>query len=606
MAPSSSSMPREAPATPQAACPPYEEVISCRGIDIPFVPSIITPKIERPMRKGRYESGECALLEDILREDDRVLDLGAGVGLVSAIAARTASAGHVTAVEANPRLIGLIGETWALNGVTNATLLNAVVSGGKRKSKAKFYLRRDFWASSMEPDSRPYEDVAEVETIPITRLMKETRSTVICCDIEGGELGLFDEVDLSGVRQVVVELHPKVYGEEGAARVRAALEKAGLKAVPQKKPSSVVVFAREGAEAWALAPSATPPSPPHRPARPALRRAATEPWPPRNPRILLATCMKDEGPFILEWLAWHKAIGVTDVVVYTNDCSDGTDRILDRLQEMGELTHLPNPALATGATNFQPVALAYTEHLRAFREADFFISSDVDEFFNIRVGEGRFADLFAAVDRFDVMSVSEINHGCNRREHFEPGWVTEQFPGHASEMPGRRRAHVGVKSIVRLSPAVRKIRNHRPDLDPDWPDPVWLDGSGRPIRDFLEDPEKNGCDCRGRYGLVSLEHFALRSLDSYLIKMFRGDVVVKGKRVGQRYWRQRNWNAETTSDLSRGIRLARDYHRRFEEDHELMALHRAACDAHLARAEALMELPEFRERRAWALREAWR
>lgn len=33
----------------------YDEVIVSSGIKIPFVPSVITPKIERPMRNNRYE-----------------------------------------------------------------------------------------------------------------------------------------------------------------------------------------------------------------------------------------------------------------------------------------------------------------------------------------------------------------------------------------------------------------------------------------------------------------------------------------------------------------------------------------------------------------------
>ncbi|MBL4556550.1 MAG: glycosyltransferase family 2 protein [Rhodobacteraceae bacterium] len=55
--------------------------------------------------------------------------------------------------------------------------------------------------------------------------------------------------------------------------------------------------------------------------------------------------MRDEGPYVLEWLAWHKAIGVTDFVVFTNDCTDGTDALLDRLDAAGEVMHLPNPAV---------------------------------------------------------------------------------------------------------------------------------------------------------------------------------------------------------------------------------------------------------------------
>jgi hypothetical protein len=42
--------------------------------------------------------------------------------------------------------------------------------------------------------------------------------------------------------------------------------------------------------------------------------------------------MKNEGPFILEWLAWHRAIGVQDFLIYTNDCTDGTDTFLMLLQ----------------------------------------------------------------------------------------------------------------------------------------------------------------------------------------------------------------------------------------------------------------------------------
>ncbi len=51
--------------------------------------------------------------------------------------------------------------------------------------------------------------------------------------------------------------------------------------------------------------------------------------------VTAVSMMKDEGPFVLEWIAHHLAVGFTDLVVYTNDCSDGTDDMLIRLEEMG-------------------------------------------------------------------------------------------------------------------------------------------------------------------------------------------------------------------------------------------------------------------------------
>ncbi|WP_297342068.1 glycosyltransferase family 2 protein, partial [Pseudophaeobacter sp.] len=61
-------------------------------------------------------------------------------------------------------------------------------------------------------------------------------------------------------------------------------------------------------------------------------------------RITAVTCVKNEGPFLLEWIAFNRLIGVTDFLFYSNDCTDGTAELLDALAARDMLTHLPNPA----------------------------------------------------------------------------------------------------------------------------------------------------------------------------------------------------------------------------------------------------------------------
>lgn len=576
----------------------YDEIIETQGVKIPFVPAIITPRIEQPIRNNRYESGECATLRRVLTPGDRVLELGAGLGLISTVAAQVAGVRRIVSVEANPELIPLIRETHRLNGVTNVDLRNGIVVP-EAGEDAPFYLRRHFWASSMEPHTFPFRKVVSITTLGFGDLIAELDPTVIVCDIEGGELGLFDRADLSRVRAVVLELHPKVYGAEGLARISGALAAKGLGLDPGNRPDSSVQLFLRGARPPAIPSAVTGAASPH-------AGRDSRPWPVAEPRVLVATCMKDEGPFILEWLAWHRAAGVTDFVVFSNDCTDGTDRLLDRLHAMGEVVHLPNPAVVAGGTAFQPIALAFAERMAEMRAADFFISMDVDEFINVQTGAGRLADLFAATGPFDVLSMTEVNHGANRREHYERGWLKDLFPAHQTSFPGNRRARREVKSIVRLSDRVVKLRNHRPDIDAGPYPPFWLDGSGRFLPVLAADPAENGIDSRGTLGLVRLEHFALRSLASYLVKMYRGDVVVTGKQVSQAYWRLRNRNEETSADWSRLDPAARAYHRdRFESDAGLMALHEAACAAHEARIAALLAEPEFIARRDWALREVW-
>lgn len=558
----------------------YSEVIETNSVKVPFVPEIITPAIERPMRNSRYEGGECQALRELLKPGDRVLEFGAGVGLLSTVAAKTTGVESVVTVEANPNLIPLIQETHKLNNVDNVVVLNGVVAR-QTGAPLEFYLRADFWASSMEPDSRPYVSSVKIPSFGIKELITEHDPTVIVCDIEGGELGLFDEADLSNVRLVIMEFHPKVYGNQNVEALYDLFDRRGLQIVPVDKPSTVRCFLR------------------------ATQSSAELSWPPKDPRILITTCMKDEGPFILEWIAWHKSIGIQDFVVFTNDCSDGTDLILDRLDEMGMLRHLPNPAVATGSTFFQPVALAYTPYLTEWRKADFYISMDVDEFINIHVGKGRISDLLAEAGFFDALSISELNHGSNNQMSFEPGLVTVQFPRHQTERPGAHKSQRGVKTIVRISDRLDKIRNHRPDFHENQGPIDWLDGSGRRLETLLQDPSMNGIDVRGSYELVTLNHFPLRSLDSYLLKMFRGDVVVQKNRVSQRYWRLRNRNEELTNTFARQQEGFWKVLNALMADKELKTLHDDACRVHQTRALSLRNKGEFKTRREWILENAW-
>ena len=42
---------------------------------------------------------------------------------------------------------------------------------------------------------------------------------------------------------------------------------------------------------------------------------------------VIVACMRDEALFVVEWVAHHLAVGFDRIIVYTNACSDGTDRL---------------------------------------------------------------------------------------------------------------------------------------------------------------------------------------------------------------------------------------------------------------------------------------
>ena len=271
----------------------------------------------------------------------------------------------------------------------------------------------------------------------------------------------------------------------------------------------------------------------------------------QDPSLLTFTVMKNEGPFILEWLAWQRLMGVDRILVMTNDCDDGSDRLLDALDREGVVRHLPNPVgiMPEGSTH-QPhtTGIAYAKMLPEWRTADYIFLSDVDEFPVIRQSGGTLKELLGRLDHPDVLSMSETVFGTGRVLGFEDQPVTAQFLKSTSTRPGKWRARRGFKSITRNDPRL-VIRNHRPIARQTVAQNLtWFDGSGRAFPQDMRHVHQKGCDARGMFDLVMLHHYALRSLESFLVKLARGDAVVEG-RIDATYFRRRNQLVEDNRDM---------------------------------------------------------
>ena len=72
-----------------------------------------------------------------------------------------------------------------------------------------------------------------------------------------------------------------------------------------------------------------------------LNIAARANVPPRRPVCVVATA-RNEGLYLLEWVAYHKLIGADALFLYSNDNSDGSDDLLRALAIAGEITWIEN------------------------------------------------------------------------------------------------------------------------------------------------------------------------------------------------------------------------------------------------------------------------
>lgn len=217
-----------------------------RGLTITLPQAALRGSLEHALCSGLYEHQEANALLAHLVPGDRFLDLGAGIGFLCALAARVLGEGSVAGVEAGPETAALARETLAANGYGGVRLFRGAVVGlPVPGGEVEFGLRPAFWASALEgPEGWPGNArVIRVPARPIGRLLEKCQPTVLCCDIEGAELQVLAQ-PLPGVRLVVVELHPAIYGATGVRQIHAALTAQGFVEEPEGAKGATMVFRR--------------------------------------------------------------------------------------------------------------------------------------------------------------------------------------------------------------------------------------------------------------------------------------------------------------------------------------------------------------------------
>src|SRR5690606_11488643 len=60
------------------------------------------------------------------------------------------------------------------------------------------------------------------------------------------------------------------------------------------------------------------------------------------PGTYLFTAVRNEAPFLIEWIAYHKVIGFENIIIAANPSTDGTDELLAALDEAGEIMFVPH------------------------------------------------------------------------------------------------------------------------------------------------------------------------------------------------------------------------------------------------------------------------
>lgn len=307
-------------------------------------------------------------------------------------------------------------------------------------------------------------------------------------------------------------------------------------------------------------------------------------------RVSVVCSVRNEGPFLVEWVSWYRLLGFTDIVIVTNDCTDHSPQLLDLLQENGWITHLRHEV--EDGQQITSKKLQAAKGLPQVAGADWVLVCDVDEFLVIHKGAGAITDLIPQDADFIGMSINWKVFGTSGHTRFEDGLVHRQFTqAAASDDP----TSTWVKSICGHPDWFRKLGEHGPKrLIPKhsrrWGQPGmrWVDAAGRTLHDWHPEGDYLRRMSPGRqdHSVAQMNHYMVRSEESFWLKKGSPSAVAGKDRYTDGFFDRYNLN--DTKDISAMSQsLAFDaIHAEAMAMPGLAALHHQCCADYLARIAA--------------------
>lgn len=222
-----------------------------------------------------------------------------------------------------------------------------------------------------------------------------------------------------------------------------------------------------------------------------------------------AAVMKNEGPYLREWLEYHRMVGVEHFYLYDNNSSDETLDIVAPYVAAGIVTlhHWPE----------HPLQLkAYMHCLKEYRQISFWIAFiDLDEFI-VPVAAPTISDILRDFESYGALAVNWLIYGNSGHETRPSGLQIENYV-YRSEASWKSNRHV--KSIVnpRRTKAPRDPHCFR-----------YLDGFG--AVDENHQPVEGPLTATNSTNKIRINHYFTRSTEESRKKMERGNPDSKFKR----------------------------------------------------------------------------
>lgn len=216
----------------------------------------------------------------------------------------------------------------------------------------------------------------------------------------------------------------------------------------------------------------------------------------------LAMCAiaKNEGPYLQEWIEYHRIQGVEKFYIYDNASEDNTKDVLQPYVDKGVVEYIFFPG--------QKMQLkAYKDCVRKHkRDSKYIAFIDLDEFI-VPVKHKTIPDYLESLGKFSGVQINWIVYGSGGAKTRTDGFVIERFRDHS--LPEHKLNH-HIKVIVNPRRILRFFSAHRPVILG-----IYIDSNGKKaLKSFWKRPPVTG--------EIRINHYAIKSYEEFLEKRSRG------------------------------------------------------------------------------------
>lgn len=195
------------------------DTFTLRGVSLHLDEDWVTPSIRESIYNEWYEESEATIVAATVGREDRVLEIGCGVGFIATIASRIVD-NAVRCYEADPKMAAAARRTIERNAA-GATVTNAVLATDPAAPTTDFYVHPDFWLSSLAP--HPDATRIDVPLLDLATEIAEHDASYLIVDIEGAETELLAKPLPASIRKICVECHPAVSDRDDVRALLSSL-----------------------------------------------------------------------------------------------------------------------------------------------------------------------------------------------------------------------------------------------------------------------------------------------------------------------------------------------------------------------------------------------